>query len=47
MTKPLKLFIGSGNLGNAEPDAQSMAAWIPDDGNCAEVVEDQKYPIVK
>lgn len=46
MTQALKLFIGSGNLGNAEPDTNSVAAWIPEDGNCAEVLENQKCPIV-
>lgn len=45
--RPCKLFIGSGNLGNAEPDTSSIAAWIPDDGSCPEVLDHQKYPIVR
>ncbi|CAB9497934.1 bisphosphate 5-phosphatase A [Seminavis robusta] len=43
--RPLKLLVCSGNLGNAEPDEKSLAAWIPEDGNCAEVLENQKYPV--
>ena len=46
MTKTLKLLVCSGNLGNAEPDTNSLAAWVPDDGVFSQVVENQKYPVV-
>ena len=29
----LSILICSANIGNAEPTAESFAAWIPDDGN--------------
>jgi len=44
--KPLKLLVCSGNLGNAEPDLESLNAWVPADGLCHQVVDDQKYPVV-
>ena len=42
----LRVLVCSGNLGNAEPDGKSLAAWIPADGNCDEVLQNQKYPLV-
>lgn len=45
-TKGIKLLICSGNLGNAEPDVNSLGSWVPEDGLCHQVVENQKYPIV-
>jgi hypothetical protein len=44
--RPLNLLVCSGNMGNAEPDSKSLAAWIPDDGNCSECLDHQKYPLV-
>jgi len=46
MTKTVKILVCSGNLGNQEPDWRSLAAWIPDDGCCSDVLENQKYPLV-
>ena len=40
----LRLLVCSGNLGNAEPDIPSLEAWIPNDGNCREVLVKKKTP---
>lgn len=45
-TKTVKLLVCSGNLGNAEPDVSSLEAWVPEDGLCHQVLENQKYPVV-
>ena len=45
MDRPLRVLVCSGNLGNALPDPDSIAAWIPDDGCYSEVVENQEYPL--
>ena len=44
--KTVKLLICSGNLGNAEPDVKSLGSWVPEDGLCHQVTENQKYPVV-
>lgn len=42
----LQLLICSANLGNAKPDEESMALWLPPDGQCNEVLQyPAKYPI--
>jgi hypothetical protein len=38
----IKILVCSGNLGNAQPDVDSIAAWIPQDGLCRHVLE-SKY----
>ena len=45
-TKTVKLLICSGNLGNAEPNASSLESFLPEDGLCHQVLENQKYPVV-
>ena len=35
----------SGNMGNALPDPESIAAWVPRDGCYSQVVENQEYPV--
>jgi hypothetical protein len=40
----IKILVCSGNLGNAQPDQDSMEAWIPRDGYCRHVLE-SKYPV--
>lgn len=32
-------------MGNQEPDVESLAAWIPRDGNIKEVLENPRYPL--
>lgn len=34
-------------MGNQQPDRESLAAWIPQDGSVREVVMGQKYPVVE
>lgn len=41
----LRVLICSGNLGNALPDPDSIAAWLPRDGCYSEVVENPYYPL--
>jgi len=41
----LKVLVGSANLGNAKPNPISLHAWIPDDGDCQQVLQHQKYPL--
>lgn len=42
----LQLLICTANLGNAQPDEESMARWLPMDGQCNEVLlYPAKYPI--
>lgn len=44
--RSLRLLVCSGNLGNAAPDLDSLAAWIPADGACSDVLVDSpRYPI--
>jgi hypothetical protein len=45
--KPRKvnILVCSANMGNAEPDVESLAAWIPKDGNVKEVLENPRYPL--
>lgn len=44
--RSLRLLVCSGNLGNAAPDLQSLASWIPFDGDCSAVLVDSpRYPI--
>jgi hypothetical protein len=45
MDRPLRVLVCSGNMGNALPDPESIAAWIPNDGCYFQVVEKQEYPI--
>jgi hypothetical protein len=40
----IKILVCSGNLGNAQPDLDSIDAWIPRDGYCRHVL-DSKYPV--
>lgn len=42
----LRVLVCSGNLGNAEPDVKSLEMWVPEDGSCQQVLEDQKYPLL-
>jgi hypothetical protein len=35
----LYVLVCSGNMGNAQPDAYSIAAWIPLDGRCLDALE--------
>mmetsp|Transcript_22475 Transcript_22475/g.62370 ORF Transcript_22475/g.62370 Transcript_22475/m.62370 type:complete len:781 (+) Transcript_22475:100-2442(+) len=37
-SRQLRLLVCSANLGNAQPDPESLAAWIPEDGLCHEVI---------
>ena len=42
----LQLLVCSGNLGNAQPDLDSLAAWIPENGRCRDALKLQaNYPI--
>lgn len=42
----LQLLVCSANLGNAKPDEESLALWLPPDGQCNEVLQyPAKYPI--
>ena len=42
----LQLLVCSANLGNAKPDEESLARWLPADGQCNEVLQyPAKYPI--
>jgi len=44
--KKIRVLVCSANLGNEQPDADSLRAWIPEDGNCLEVLkEPHKYPL--
>jgi hypothetical protein len=44
--RELQLLVCSANLGNQQPDDNSLAAWIPEDGRCTNVlVSPQTYPI--
>lgn len=45
MDRPLRVLVCSGNLGNALPDQESIAAWIPADGCYSEVVDNQEFPL--
>lgn len=45
MNRPLRVLVCSGNLGNALPDPESIAAWLPKDGCYSEVVNSPDYPI--
>lgn len=43
-----KILICTANMGNQRPDVESLAAWIPKDGEVEEVlVDNPKYPIRK
>ena len=46
----VRILICSSNLGNAQPDYDSLNAWIPVDGYCEHVVpsenEEPQYPVV-
>jgi hypothetical protein len=39
------MLVCSGNLGNALPDPDSIAAWLPKDGCYSEVVDNPRYPL--
>lgn len=41
----LNVLICSANVGNAEPSPESLAAWIPENGDVSSVVRDQPYPL--
>jgi len=44
----VQILVCTGNLGNAQPDFDSVAAWIPADGRCRDVLKvPQKYPVVE
>jgi hypothetical protein len=44
--KKLKILVCTANMGNQQPDTDSLAAWIPKDGSVEEVVvENPKYPV--
>lgn len=45
MDRPLRVLVCSGNMGNALPDPESIAAWIPRDGCYSQVVKNQEYPV--
>jgi hypothetical protein len=45
--RELQLLVCSANLGNEKPDDESLAAWIPEDGRCTEVLNEQKYPVLR
>jgi hypothetical protein len=43
--RELQLLVCSANLGNEQPDDESLADWIPEDGRCTQVFKTpQKYP---
>lgn len=45
-TQQLQLLVCSANLGNEQPDPDSLAAWIPTDGACQAVLrQDAPYPV--
>ncbi|GAX10490.1 hypothetical protein FisN_21Lh191 [Fistulifera solaris] len=42
----LQILVCSANLGNAQPDEESMALWLPEDGQCNQVLQyPAKYPV--
>ena len=44
--RTIRVLVCSGNLGNQQPDEDSLAAWIPYDGTLNEVVtEVPRYPV--
>lgn len=45
--KQIQILVCSGNMGNQQPDYDSLAAWIPLDGYCKYVLNHPpKYPLV-
>jgi len=43
--RKINVLVCSGNLGNQEPDQESLDAWIPFDGQLQEVIDNQRYPV--
>ncbi|KAL3919246.1 MAG: hypothetical protein SGILL_003848 [Bacillariaceae sp.] len=41
----IKVLMCTANMGNEQPDVDSLNAWIPKDGDTSLVLKDQKYPI--
>ena len=41
----IRVLVCSANMGNAEPNCESLSAWIPKDGDAKSVLEDQPYPL--
>jgi hypothetical protein len=41
----INVLVCSGNLGNQQPDKDSLAAWIPYDGKLDDVTASQRYPV--
>lgn len=42
--RKIKLLVCTANMGNAEPDHESINSWIPIDGEAKLVLENQSYP---
>lgn len=43
--RKIDILVCSANMGNQEPDLESLSAWIPKDGSLKHVLEDPKYPL--
>lgn len=41
----IRVLVCSANMGNAEPNLESLRAWIPKDGDTNSVLENQPYPL--
>ncbi|KAL3907175.1 MAG: hypothetical protein SGILL_008977 [Bacillariaceae sp.] len=41
----IKVLVCTANMGNEQPDVDSLNAWIPKDGDTSVVLNDQPYPI--
>ena len=41
----IKVLVCTANIGNQEPNVDSLSAWIPKDGATNLVLENQSYPV--
>lgn len=41
----IKVLVCTANMGNEEPNVESISKWIPNDGATKSVLENQQYPI--
>lgn len=43
--RKINILVGTANLGNQEPDLESLSAWIPKDGKIKDVLDNVRYPL--
>jgi len=41
----IKVLVCTANMGNEEPNCESLSSWIPNDGDTKSVLENQSYPV--